>query len=236
VFSRVRRLLAGQHATSAPGEVRFPSVAYADHTRARIAALPRWQQAAFAAACAERLYPAYAAFRAGTGANGDDVVRRALDVAWRGAAGGSIAEHDPGGLVEQCVALIPGEGAGVTLPDHANDAISAAAYALQAAAELSDEAAGWAAACGTNALDSFLITSGIVPWTARTRAERAQMDQRVWQHDLVQAEVARREADLVRLGSADRDATVRALRAGATGISLLPLDLLDHDPSAGGGA
>jgi uncharacterized protein YjaG (DUF416 family) len=196
----------------------------------RLAALPAWQQAAFAASCAERMYPAYAAFRSASRTDDGGLIRRALDLAWESAATGSISDSDPAALFERCVALIPDQEADFTIPDHAEDAISAAAYALQAAAGLSDEAAGSAASVGTDALDSFLLDSGAVPWTATTRADRAQMDQRVWQHSLVQAEVARREADLTRLASsANRGTSVGELRARATGDSLLPLDQLDHD-------
>jgi uncharacterized protein YjaG (DUF416 family) len=228
VFGQIRGLFGGRRSAPSSAHDGFPTVAYADDMKARIATLPVWQQAAFAAACAERMYPAYAAFRDLSGLDDDGVVRRALDHAWEGAETGSISESDPGALFERCVALIADQEADFTLPDHADDAISAAAYALQAAAGLSDEAAGWAASVGTDALDSFLLTSGTVPGTATTRAERAQLDQRVWQHDLVQAEVARREADLARLASGDREASVRELRARATSESLLPLDQLDH--------
>lgn len=207
----------------------FPTAAYASGLKARMAALPDWQQAALAAACAERLYPAYAAFRDVSGTDEGGLVRRALDLAWEGATAGSISEADPAALFERCVALIPDQEADFTIPDHADDGIAAAAYALQAAAGLSGEAAGWAATRGTDALDAFLINSGAVAWTATTRAERAQMDQRVWEHGLVRAEVARREADLACLATGDRAGSVREIRARATGDSLLPLDQLDHE-------
>jgi uncharacterized protein YjaG (DUF416 family) len=231
VFSQIRSRLGSTPPPDDPDA--FPAVEYASGLKVRIAALPAWQQAAFAASCAERLYPAYAAFRSVSGTDDGGLVRRALDLAWEGAATGSISEEDPGALVERCVALIPDQEADFTIPDHADDGIAAAAYALEAAAGLSDEAAGWAAMRGTDALDAFLINSGAVPWTGATRVERAQMDQRVWRHDLVQAEVARREADLARLASSvEREASIRELRGRAVGVSLLPLDQLDHDGAA----
>ncbi len=229
VFSQIRSRLGRCTPPPSAPDV-FPAVEYASGLKVRIAALPAWQQAAFAASCAERLYPAYAAFRSVSGTDDDGLIRRALDLAWEGAATGGMSDEDPSALFERCVALIPDDEADFTIPGHAEHAISSAAYALQAAAGLSGDAAGWAATVGTDALDSFLINSGAVPWTATTRVERAKLDQRVWQQDLVQAEVARREADLSRLASsADREASVRELRGQATGDSLLPLDQLDHD-------
>jgi hypothetical protein len=235
VFSKIRGWFGGKGALPTSVADNFPAVEYAAALKVRIAALPAWQQAAFAAACAERMYPAYAAFRDLSATDTDGVVRRALDRAWEGAETGSVGERDPAALIERCASLIPDEDADFTIPDHAEHAISAAAYALQAAAGLSDDAAGWATSVGTDALDSFLLTSGAVPWTATTRADRARMDQRVWAHDLFQAEVARREADLARLATGDRAATVRELRARAAGDSLLPLDQLDHEVAGGSG-
>jgi uncharacterized protein YjaG (DUF416 family) len=233
VFGQIRALFSGKRSTPASDD--FPAVAYANALKVRIAALSDWQQAAFAASCAERLYPAYASFRTASGTDDGGLVRRALDLAWEGAATESIGEDDPRALFERCVALIPGDDADFTIPDHAEHAISSAAYALQAAAGLSPDAGGWAASVGTDALDAFLIGSGAVPWNATTRAERAQMDQRVWQHDLFQAEVTRREADLTRLASsAERKETVSELRAQAMNESLLPIDRLDHDLADGG--
>jgi uncharacterized protein YjaG (DUF416 family) len=230
VFGRIRRIVRGPRPVDDATELDFPAVAYARDLKSRVALLPGWQQAAFAAACAERLYPAYAAFRAASGTADDGVVRRALDLAWDGAAGGVVDEADPAAVVERLVALIPREGDAVAIPDHADDAIAAAAYALQAAAGLDDQAAGWAAQRGTDALDSYLLSSDSVPWSAETREGRALMDQRVWQHPLVQAEVARREDDLARLAAGDREAAVRHVRASAMNLSLLPLDQLDHEP------
>jgi uncharacterized protein YjaG (DUF416 family) len=229
VFSQIRSLLGTRTRPPNAPDV-FPAVEYASGLKVRVAGLPAWQQAAFAASCAERLYPAYAAFRSVSGTDDGGLVRRALDFAWEGAATGGMSEEDPGALFERCVALIPDDEGDITIPGHAEHAVSSAAYALQAAAGLSGDAAGWAATVGTDALDAFLINSGAVTWTATTRAERAQMDQHVWGHDLVQAEVARREADLARLASSgDREASVRELRGRAAGDSILPLDQLDHD-------
>jgi uncharacterized protein YjaG (DUF416 family) len=77
-----------------------PFASYVSTLKARLAALPAWQQAAFGASCAERLHPAYAAFRAASGMYDGRIVRRALDLAWEGAATGRVSEGDPSAVVE----------------------------------------------------------------------------------------------------------------------------------------
>jgi uncharacterized protein YjaG (DUF416 family) len=230
VIERIRNAIGRGGSVQLQTPADFPAVAYAVGLQTVVAALPDWQQAAFAAACAERLHPAYAAFRAASGTNDDGAVRRALDFAWEDAAIAGVGNVDVRALVERCVRLIPREDADFMIPDHAEYAIAAAAYALEAAAGLREGAAGWAAEAGTNALDSFLLSSATIPWSGETREGRVTMDQRVWRHALVQEEVARREADLERLARGDREAAVRDVRASATNVSLLPLDALDHEP------
>lgn len=134
----------------------FPTVAYDKQLKARLLELHPRQQAAFAAACAERLFPAYAAFREASATDDGGLVRRALDLAWDGAVTGTVPERDPAAIIEACVLLIPHDDGDIMIPPHADDAIAAAAYALQAAAGLRAEAPGWAAQRGTDALSSFL--------------------------------------------------------------------------------
>ena len=193
-----------------------PLAAYDQELSADLARLSSQQRAAFAAACAERLYPAYLAFRAASASSDDDPVRQALDLAWYGAVHGQVCGN-PASLVEASRALIPDADDESSLPPHADDAICAAAYALQCAAGLDDQAAHWAAQRGTDALDSFLLDSG-----------EAQDDQGVWAHPLVLAELRRRREDLVTLAGPDLGVAVGVVRDRAVGASLLPLDGLRH--------
>lgn len=214
-----------QRPVAASGRRAIPLAEYQTALRARLMVLSVRTQAAFAAACAERLYPAYAAFMEASGRDDHGLVRRSLDLAWDGATSGAVPVADPAGLFEQCVALISGDGSELgAIPAHADDAIASAAYALQAAAGLDDAAAGWAAERATNSLDDFLRSSEIddvADWEA---------DRRVWEHPLVAAEVARREDDLRRLAdSSDWGAAVDAVRRAATGVSALPCDRLNHE-------
>ena len=223
MLSRLRALV-GRQPTAARSRRIVPLADYDSALKADLKPLPQRTQAAFAAACAERLFPAYAAFLKASGRDDHGLVRRRLDLAWDGARSGAIPVEDPADLFEQCVALIPSdESEHDPIPAHADDAIASAAYALQAAAGLDDKAAGRAAERVTNSLDNFLLSNEID--ISEPEAER-----RVWEHSLIAAEVNRRKNDLRRLAdTTDWGAAVGAVRAVATGASALPLDRLDHE-------
>ena len=233
MLSRLRAMIRRQAPVAASGRQKpvaasgrraIPLAEYQAALGARLMVLSVRTQAAFAAACAERLYPAYAAFMEASGRDDRGLVRRTLDLAWDGATSGAVPVADPVGLFHQCVGLIPSdESQEGTIPAHADDAIASAAYALQAAAGLDDAAAGWAAERVTNSLDHFLQLTEI-------EMADPEVERRIWDHPLVVAEVARREDDLRRLAEAsDWGAAVNAVRALATGVSALPLDRLDHE-------
>ncbi len=224
MLDRLSALFGRKPPTPAAGRRVVPLADYDRALKADLKALPQRTRAAFAAACAERLYPAYASFVKASGRDDGGLVRRTLDLAWDGARSGTVAAEDPAALFERCIALIPSDESGEeAIPAHADDAIAAAAYALQAAAGLDDGAAGWAAERVTNCLDSFLLSNEIDIW-----ADDAE--QRVWEHPLVVAEVNRRKDDLRRLAETPVWATVvDSVREAATGVSALPLDRLDHE-------
>lgn len=204
---------------------QIPLATYGRELAARLAALPTRPRAAFAAACAERLFPAYAAYLAARGVDDAGTVRRALDAAWQVIEDGAVMDGsdrgaaatapDAAALVRACVVLIPDEEAGTILPRHAEEAIAAAAYALQAAADLADDAGAWAATVAMDALDAYLLQD--VPIVD------AAAEQAVWAHPLVRDEVERREIDLAILAGPDLATAVALVRTRAAGTSLLPL-------------
>lgn len=223
MLGRLRALVGGRPAAAPRTRSAVPLAEYDVALKAALVTLPEGTQAAFAAACAERLYPAYAAFVRTSRSDDEGLVRQALDLAWQGVKLGVVPEDDPSGLVERCVALIPDAEAEDAIPAHADDAIAAVAYALQAAAGLDPKAAGWAAQRVTDALDDFVRSNdvdGTLP----------DAEQRVWEHPLIRAEISRREDDLRQLNStSDWPAAVDAVRASAAAVSALPLERLDHE-------
>ena len=223
MLRRIRAVIGARRRSAAPRRRVIPLLEHDRALKLELLALPHRAQAAFAVACAERLYPAYAAFVDSSGREDNDLVRHTLDVAWEGARSGSLQAEDPAALVELCVALIRRDDSGEDpIPAHADDAIAAAAYCLQAAAGLDEDAAGWAASRVSDCLDNFLVTTEI-------DLSDPDAEQKVWEHPLVRAEVERRAADLRRLAdAADWEAAVDDVRASATGLSALPLDALNH--------
>lgn len=222
MLDRLRALVSGTPMPPASRRRVVPLADYDQALKADLKALPERTQAAFAAACAERLYPAYASFVAASGRDDRGLVRRTLDLAWDGTKSGAVGAVDPADLVERCVALIPSDGSEEAIPAHAADAIASAAYALQAAAGLDDDAAGWAAEQVTNCLDDFLLSNEI-------DLSAPDSERRVWEHPLIVTEVERRKDDLRRLADTpDWGTAVDAVRARASGQSALPLDRLDR--------
>jgi hypothetical protein len=161
---------------------------------------------------------------AATGADDGGLVRRALDQAWTAAAAGGTEEvvGDGPALVEACDALIPDADAPWALPPHAENAIVAAGYALEAAISSDAEAAAWAASTCMDSVDAFLLPGLPVV----SEAEEAA----VWAHPLVRAELERREADLTTLMASDLSTATAVVRARSAEVSLLPLEELDHTP------
>lgn len=201
---------------------QIPLDAYNRALAVRIGALPPGPRAAFATACAERLAAAWLSFMAATGVDDGGLVRRALDRAWTAAAlgGAEGVTGDDAALIEACVALIPDAETPGMLPAHADNAIAATAYALQAALDGDAEAAAWAASTCMDTLDAYLLP-GLPVVSDEEEAE-------VWAHPLVRAEVERRDADLALLATTNLATAIAVVRARAAGASLLPLDELVH--------
>jgi hypothetical protein len=199
---------------------QVPLAAYDTDLRARLARLPGPSRSAFAVACAERQYPAADAWLRSRGRPGAAAVRAALDLAWDVVRSEGAAPGDAAAAIASCRDLLPDAMSEATLPPDVDDAIAAAAYALEAAAGLDERSAGWAAQRGTDTLDSVLLATVIDP-------DEPDADERVWAHRLVVAEVERREADLRRLTAAtDWPAVIDLLRADAERSPVIPTDAL----------
>lgn len=194
--------------------MRIPLAEYDLQLAGELAMLTSGAQAAFAAACAERLYPAWSAYLAATGST-DDPVREALDLAWARLAGGQDAK-DHQALFDRCEALLPGADELRSLPAHAEDAIYSALYLLGASTGADSPAASLVARHGTNSLDTFLL--GAI----------CHDDDEVWHHPLVRLELDRRAEDLATLRTMPIREAAASLRHRAIRVSVLPLDQLDH--------
>jgi uncharacterized protein YjaG (DUF416 family) len=174
--------------------------------RGQLERLPREHRAAFAAACAERLFPGYVRFSHETGRD-PKTLRAALDALWDDLTGRPLSEHELRATVEKCRALVPSEEEeSADDQPYAEDAVVALVYALEARMKQSSQEAAWSARRAYEALDHFVMfdDSGVVV-TAN--------EQRLLEHPLVQAELARQKVDLDELFGAPeqgaRDASAR---------------------------
>jgi hypothetical protein len=125
----------------------------------KLSALPSILQVAFAAACAERLFPAYGAFCRSAGRGDEAALRELLDRVWDDLLGNKMTVKQVQDALARCMDLIPGEDdtPWVDEQPYAENAGSAAAYALRALEGGGPQEAGWAAQCAYEALDHHVI-------------------------------------------------------------------------------
>jgi uncharacterized protein YjaG (DUF416 family) len=145
----------------------------------------------FAAACAERLFPAYADFCA-AGGRGDGVaLRGVLERLWRHLLGEEMGKEQLRSELSRCMALLPGDDDGPRVNERAGagDAAAAVAYALRALETSDPQEAAWAARRAYEAADRFVIDRLDVRLDAAGEA-------RVMAHPVVQAEISRQLRDL----------------------------------------
>ena len=167
----------------------------------RLDSLPPPLRAIFAAACAERLLPAYLSFRG----KGDDAstMSRALARIWLEPSPGEqgeAAEIE----IEQIMAITPQDdgfdGVWDQSVTNAQNAGMSVVYALRAKLSGMAQEAAWAAQVAYEALDNYVSNKEYVN-TSKPSAESP-----VISHPLVQAELARQGADLHDLETASSDA------------------------------
>jgi uncharacterized protein YjaG (DUF416 family) len=175
---------------------------------AQLCRLPREHRAAFAAACAERVFPAYVRFSQEAGKGDPETLRAALGHLWDDLTGDPVSELELDATAKKCLALVPKEDVDPwvdSLPG-AQDAVIALVHALEARWKTSSREAMWSARCAYDALDRFVRfdDSGVVV-TAN--------EERVLEHPLIQAELVRQRRDLDELlGMRDRDVKEVAVR------------------------
>lgn len=170
---------------------------------------------AFAAACAERLLPAYRQYLEGGGSGDVGTVEGAIRTAWEAVSGpiGNVIEHE-----EAVDALQPDDDdpleAGL-----AENALAAVVYALRVARSGTAQDAAWAARQVYEALDLWISTRDDVDFNVAGAEERVLGD------PLIQEELARqrRLVDQLRMMSAEQlSADAASLRAAARSSSWPP--------------
>jgi uncharacterized protein YjaG (DUF416 family) len=158
---------------------------------------------AFAAACAERLFPAYGAFWERAGRGDRAALAAILQDIWRDLLGDKMAVGHVRAKLSRCMALIPGEGDTPWVDEqaYADDAAAAIAYALRTLESGEPQEAAWAARRAYEALDHHVV-----------HRLGVEGEEQLLAHPLVQAELARQRRDLDELLSARQDPAVLVVR------------------------
>lgn len=158
-----------------------------------LALLPR---VAFAAACAERLFPAYEAFSELAGRGDARALGDMLARIWRDLLGQKMDPDELQANVDRCMALIPGEDEEPWLDEqpYADDAASAVAYTLRALQRGDSQESAWAARRAYEALDHHV-----------THRLGIDEDVQAASHPAVQAELLRQRRDLDELNTASEN-------------------------------
>jgi uncharacterized protein YjaG (DUF416 family) len=187
---------------------RFDEMALA----AALDRLPEPHRTVFAAACAERLMPAYDAFATRSGRGDPKALSDILARLWDDLAGNAMTSAQLQSLIDDCMKLIPREDEVPWVPEQpaAEDAGAAVAYALRCRQNGRGQEAAWSARRSYEAQDHCVINrEGI-------NVNVQGSESRVAAHPAVQVELARQRRDLDDLSNTGdpRDAAAR-LRARA---------------------
>jgi len=170
--------------------------------RALAASLDRLSQQhriAFAAACAERLMPAYELFAQRSGRGDPKTLAKILARLWDDLAGAEMTEAELQSNIDGCMKLIPQEDEEVWVPEQAaaEDAGAALAYSLRCRQNGRSREAAWSAGRSYEALDHYVIV------TEEIDVNSQGAEARILAHPLVQAELGRQQRDLQELSSSD---------------------------------
>lgn len=167
--------------------------------------LPSPFRVVFAAASAERLVPAYTSFSRRTGRGDATTLAAVLERLWQDVQGNRMDARQVQENVVMSLSLIPQEDSGPWVSEQAwaEDAAAAVAYALRCRQNGQSQEAAWAARRAYEALDHFAIDQVGIDMN------RAEAEEQVLSHPLVQAELLRQRRDLDELLAANQQDVIR---------------------------
>jgi uncharacterized protein YjaG (DUF416 family) len=165
----------------------------------------------FAAACAERLKPAYEKFSKETGRGNPAKLAAILSQLWEDLEGNELSPSQLQEGIESCMELIPQEDDGPWIPAQAvaEDAAAALAYALRCRQSGEAQEAAWSARRAYEAVDHFVISREGID------VNRAESERVVLSDPIVQSELSRQRRDLNELRTASTADVVERIRSRA---------------------
>jgi uncharacterized protein YjaG (DUF416 family) len=181
--------------------------------RASLGRLDAKRLGTFAAACAQRLMPAYERYRGAVGELQPDDVTGSLDALWADLCGeASLSGAELDRLIDRVKGLIPDEAlAYATSEPYAEDAAAAVVYALTARRSGKAQEAAWAAQRVYDAIDNYVIRSA--------PGGKALSETAVVEHPLIQRELERQARDLGLIGGLSTIDAARCREIRGTAIS-----------------
>jgi uncharacterized protein YjaG (DUF416 family) len=170
------------------------------HLASELAKISAPLRVVFAAACAERLLPAYARFSLRTGRGDLPKLRGLLSRLWEDLAGAPMTAREIQSSIDAALQLTPTEDDGPWVPEQAaaEDAGAATAYALRCRQNGKGQEAAWAARRAYEAVDQLVIQHDGLNMNA------PGAEARVLDHPLVQDELQCQKRDLLELLGAKR--------------------------------
>lgn len=178
-----------------------------------VGSLGRDARTAFAAACAERLWPLVERYASVVSLPEGDrhILRRALDLAWD-AAGAGGSEEDMNRAGEEAESLVPYEDDDWVLESgYAQNGIAAIAYAIRSWLSDDPQAAVWAARQVYEAADygaQHMRSAAVRAYSADVEAEFARTP-------VVQAAISGIDEDLVAAGEESAEVVRQRARSAA---------------------
>ena len=174
-----------------------PEVWSQDVVRARLEALPRNHRTAFAAACAERLLPNYAAFVRKEGWGSVSLLRGALTAVWRALEGKPFSKERIESLIQEVKQQIPDtEDFTSTYVSPALDAGAAVVHTLESLADGGVEPALLAASLAHDTVHMHLQS------LVGSDYADPSFDERMYGQPLMMREMERQSRDLDLLSKA----------------------------------
>jgi uncharacterized protein len=152
---------------------------------------------AFAASCAERLFPNYVAFSRDASWGNPQQLREALDAVWSHLLGNPLTPSAARKLIKQCEPFVPDtEEVRTDLVSDGLDAGVAILEALSSCIDDNPEHAVDASIAATDTVDRHIQIAEGLDYMVMDFEERKAIEERIAKHPLMLREIKKQESDL----------------------------------------
>lgn len=147
---------------------------------------------AFAAACAERIRPAFDLYVDRADLEKTDVLEVALDVSWKALKDQRFVRSEVESLLEKCMDLLPHEDEGIWSVERASgeDAVAAVAYTLRSLLTEQSQEAAWSARRVFEALEYYVRRE------LDAKQNGSAKEQEILKNEIIQEELRNQAHDL----------------------------------------